>query len=286
MLKTLLALFASLALAAPALAAPPPIEVMVLGTYHFGNPGLDVNNIKIDSVLTPQRQRQLEAVAQALLGFRPTRVMVERESSAPDLAVADYAAFTPARLQTEANEITQIGYRVANLAGLPLVSGIDEQPAAGEPDYFPYDQMQAAAQKFGQQALIDEPQAALRKVLAKFEADQKTSSVAQLLVRVNRDPIYTSMDDYYTWLRIGDRDNQAGADLNAMWYLRNAKIWGKLLSVAKPGDRVLVLFGAGHGYWLRHFASSTPGVVFVDPVPLLEKAAANRRSRVTGMAAR
>lgn len=277
MLKTLLALLASLALATAARAAEPPVEVMVLGTYHFGNPGLDVNNIKVDSVLTPERQRQLEAVAQALLTFRPTRVMVERESTAPDLAVADYAAFTPARLKTDANEITQIGYRVASLARLPLVSGIDEQPGEGEPDYFPYDKLQEAAQKFGQQALIDEPQAALRKVLAKFEADQKTASVADLLLRVNTDPIYTSMDDYYTWLRIGDHDNQAGADLNAMWYLRNAKIWGKLLSVAKPGDRVLVIYGAGHGYWLRHFASATPGVVAVDPVPLLRKAAAKSR---------
>ncbi|GEO01380.1 hypothetical protein NSE01_32120 [Novosphingobium sediminis] len=277
MLKTVLALLASFALTTPALAAEPPVEVMVLGAYHFGNPGLDVNNVKIDSVLTPEKQRQLEAVAQALLTFRPTRVMVERESSAPDLAVADYAAFTPAKLLTEANEITQIAYRVAHLAKLPMVSGIDEQPGEGEPDYFPYDKMQAAAQKFGQQALIDEPQAALRKQLAKFEVDQKTASVAQLLLRVNTDPSYTRMDDYYAWLRIGDHDNQAGADLNAMWYLRNAKIWGKLLSVAKPGDRVLVLFGAGHGYWLRHFASATPGVVAVDPVPLLKKAAAGKR---------
>ncbi len=282
MLKTLLAQFASvalasLALAAPASAAQPPVQVMVLGVYHFGNPGLDVNNVHVDSVLTPDKQRQLDAVAQALLTFRPTRVMVERESGAPDLAVADYAAFTPAKLLTDANEISQIGYRVANLAKLPLVSGIDEQPAAGEPDYFPYDQMQAAAEKFGQQALIEEPQTALRKVLASFEADQKTASVAQLLLRVNTDPIYTRMDDYYAWLRIGDHDNQAGADLNAMWYLRNAKIWGKLLSVAKPGDRVLVIYGAGHGYWLRHFASATPGVVSVDPVPLLKKVAARKR---------
>lgn len=277
MLKTLLALLASLVLAMTARAAEPPVQVMVLGTYHFGNPGLDVNNIKVDSVLTPEKQRQLEAVAQALLSFRPTRVMVERESSAPDLAVADYAAFTPARLKTDANEITQIGYRIASLARLTLVSGIDEQPGEGEPDYFPYDKLQDAAQKFGQQALIDGPQASLRKVLAKFEADQKTASVAELLVRVNTDPIYTRMDDYYTWLRIGDHDNQAGADLNAMWYLRNAKIWGKLLSVAKPGDRVLVIYGAGHGYWLRHFAMATPGVVAVDPLPLLKKAAARKR---------
>lgn len=273
MLKILFAVLVSLALSVPARAAEPPIEVMILGAYHFGNPGLDVNNIKVESVLTSEKQRQLDDVAQALLAFRPTRVMVEMESTATELAVPAYAAFTPARLLTAANEIDQIGFRIAHLAKLPLVSGIDEQPAEGEPDYFPYDKLQDAARKFGQQTLLDGPNAALQRALAKFEADQKTASVAELLLRVNTDPSYSKMDDYYTWLQIGDRSNQAGADLNAMWYLRNAKIWAKLLSVAKPGDRVLVVYGAGHGY----FAAATPGVVFADPVPLLKQAAAKKR---------
>lgn len=42
--------------------------------------------------------------------------------------------------------------------------------------------------------------------------------------------------------------------------------------MAKPGERILVLFGAGHSYWLRHFASSTPGFTSVDPMPYLETA--------------
>ena len=41
----------------------------------------------------------------------------------------------------------------------------------------------------------------------------------------------------------------------------------------KPGDRVLIVFGAGHGYWLRHFASETPGYRNVDVRPYLQKAA-------------
>ncbi len=85
-----------------------------------------------------------------------------------------------------------------------------------------------------------------------------------------------NMDSYYGMLTIGDRDTQAGADLNAAWYLRNAKIFGKLMQVAKPGDRVLVVFGSGHGYWLRHFASQVPGYRSVDVMPYLAKAAKAR----------
>jgi hypothetical protein len=73
-------------------------------------------------------------------------------------------------------------------------------------------------------------------------------------------------------LAVGDKDQQTGADLNAGWYLRNAKIFGKLMHVAKPGDRVLVVYGSGHGFWLRHFASLTPGYRNVDVMPYLAKA--------------
>ena len=54
--------------AAPAAAQvpeTPPIEVMVLGTYHMANPGLDLANVKSDDVLKPQRQKELEAASDA-----------------------------------------------------------------------------------------------------------------------------------------------------------------------------------------------------------------------------
>ncbi len=262
----------ALLFAAPAFAAP-PVEVMVLGAYHFGNPGLDINNVKADSVLTPARQQQLQRVAAALAAFRPTHVMVEMQSEAPDLGVAEFTRFGDAMLASEANEIVQIGYRTARLAGLKTVNGIDERPKAGEPDYFPFDKVQEAAEKFGQTAALDATNVPVKLWLKGFEAAQKTRSVGQLLVMMNTPgtAVY-GMDSYYGILTIGDHDNQAGADLNAAWYLRNAKIFGKLMSLVKPGDRVLVVYGGGHGYWLRHFARETPGFRNVDVLPYLAKA--------------
>lgn len=260
----------------PAMAAAPTVDVMVLGTYHLGNPGLDTNNIRVDSVLTPDKQAQLDAVARALLVFRPTRVMVEMESDAPDLSTKAYARFTTADLATAANEIDQIGFRVAKMAGLGTVEGIDEQTKAGEPDYYPYDVLQQTAARFGQTRTLEDSNAPIKSWLARFERDQKTQTVAQLLIRVNSDPIYTTMASYYSWLPVGDNDAQAGADLNAAWYLRNAKIFGKLMHVARPGDRVLVIYGAGHGFWLRHFAQNVPGYRSIDPVPYLKRARTRR----------
>ncbi len=257
--------------AAPATAAEKPVEVMVLGTYHFGNPGKDVNNQKVDSVLTPSKQAELDAVALALLTFKPTKVMVEMESSAADLALPLYRSFTVDRLKTEANEIDQIGFRIAKMAGHVDVYGIDEQPAEGEPDYFPYSKLQEAEAKFGQVGRIAAANATFKPRFDAFDINQKVQSVGQLLTDVNdAKQIRDERFFYYGVLDIGDTKTQAGADLNAMWYLRNAKIFAKLMHVAKPGDRVLVVYGGGHSYWLRHFAAETPGYTFVDPVPYLK----------------
>ena len=265
-------LLAALLWASPALAAP-PVEVMVLGTYHFANPGRDLNNIKVDSVLTPSRQAELARVAKAIASFRPTHVMVEMQSEAPDLAVAEFARFDDVMLAKDANEIVQIGYRIARDAGLATVNGIDEQPKPGEPDYFPFDKVQEAAAKFGQAAALEATNVPVAEAVKAFDAAQATHSVGELLTQMNTPGTpFTDMSSYYGMLAIGDHDNQAGADLNAAWYLRNAKIFGKLMSIVKPGDRVLVVYGAGHGYWLRHFASETPGFRYVDPRPYLARA--------------
>jgi hypothetical protein len=255
-----------------------PVEVMVLGAYHFGNPGLDVNNMKADSVLTPDRQTELDRLARALLAFRPTKVMVERVSDTADLADSNYARFTVDKLKTESNEISQIGYRVARLAALSAVQAIDEQPKAGEPDYFPFDTLMQTAQKHGQTSVIEQANSRVQSWMKSFEAAQKSESISQLLVRMNdpSSPTY-GMDFYYAVLPVGDNDVQSGADLNAMWYLRNAKIFAKLMRSTKPGDRVIVVYGAGHAFWLSHFARYTPGYRFVDPMPYLKRAGGRAR---------
>ena len=58
-------------------AAPADIEVMVLGTYHMDNPGLDVINARIGDVTTPTRQHELADVADRLARFKPTRIAIE-----------------------------------------------------------------------------------------------------------------------------------------------------------------------------------------------------------------
>lgn len=269
-------MIAAMLCAAPAIAGQPPaapIQVMVVGVYHFDNPGLDLNNLQADDVLAPARQRELENLTTALAAFRPTRIMVEHVAPSTDLLDERYPAFTPGMLASERNETMQIGFRLAWRLGLRQVFAIDEQPGPGEPDYFPFEAVQASAARNGQNAILEAANAPVAAWSREFSQRQRTSSIPALLAEVNAPGFLGGNSFYYRTLPIGDTNDQPGAVMNAMWYLRNAKIFGKLMHAARPGDRIVVIFGSGHNYWLRHFASETPGFRNVDPEPYLRRAA-------------
>jgi len=270
-----LAAMPAAAIAQVAAPAPAPIEVMILGTYHMGNPGRDLANMQADDVTRPDRQAEIQAVTDALATWRPTRILVEVERPAP-FTVDRYRAFRPEDLQTSRNETVQIAYRLARQLGHEDVYGFDEQGGEGEPDYFQWGRLQTWANANGRSRLLEETMAYFQNMVAEEGRAQATHTIAELLIRQN-DPDFTRSGHsrgYYGMLALGDAGNQVGAEFNAYWYMRNAKMFGKVALIARPGDRVLVLVGSGHRYWLNHFAETAPGFAAIDPIPYLRRAAA------------
>jgi hypothetical protein len=102
-----------------------------------------------------------------------------------------------------------------------------------------------------------------------FEERQAGSSMSELLVEANNPHTLADASMYYRLLSLDSGEDQPGAELFGYWTMRNAKIFAKLMDVARPGDRVVVIFGAGHKHWLEQFVANTPGYAVVDPVPYL-----------------
>ena len=255
--------------ATPSVGQAAPVQVMVLGTYHMDNPGQDLVNVKAADVLTPQRQAELAAVAEALAKFKPTVVAIERITAAPGYVDEHYAKFSAADLTRQRDERVQVGYRVARVAGLQTVHGIDEQPSAGEPDYFPFEKVQAAARTHGQEAALGALLEQAGRLVTEFGARQESSTIAELLRDANDERGLADPSLYYALLGLDAGENQPGAELLGYWYMRNAKIAAKLHDVAKPGDRVLVLFGSGHKHWLEQIVRGMPGFEVVDAAAYL-----------------
>jgi hypothetical protein len=245
------------------------VQVMVLGTWHFGGSESDLISAKTDSPLSPQRQRELDEAATALAAFSPTAIVVERVTAAPDYIDPGFAAFTPVDFATKVDERVQVAYRLAAKAGITRVYGIDEQPSEGEPDYFPFGKVMEHAGATGQAD-------AAAKMMAKVQAlvGDETKRLSALPMREAlaeaNSGLMSSADFYYELLKFDAGEAQPGAELNGYWFMRNAKIFAKIVDVAKPGDRIVVVYGAGHKHWLDHLASNTPGIERIDPVDYLK----------------
>lgn len=259
----LFAAIGMLALAvSPVLAADAakPVEVMIVGTYHMGNPGLDVHNVKADDVLTPKRQKEIAEVAASLARFKPTLVAVEQQAKDPnDMRLPRYHDYLKGKLKDSRNEVVQLGFRTAKQAGLSAVYGIDVD---GD---FPFEAVANFAKAHGNTAFLDEMNKVAGEGVKAIEDHLKTSTIGATLRYMN-DPGQIAHDNalYRNMLTIGRGNEQPGAALEAAWYARNFQICARLVQTAKPGDRVIVFYGAGHSFLLRQCVEEMPGYKLIE----------------------
>ncbi|MEM1261326.1 MAG: DUF5694 domain-containing protein [Pseudomonadota bacterium] len=259
----------------PAATKSNTVKVMVIGTYHFQASETDLIAVQPEDVRSPEHQAELQQIADALSTFSPTVIATERVTKAPDYIDEGFVAFDEQQYEISQHERVQLAYRLARTANVNRVYGIDEQPDDNEPDYFPFSDLMAHAQNTGQ---IESLQAMLGTVQGEVEqrmAKMGSMHIAEALLETNNG-FLSSPDFYFKILEYDTGEAQPAATLNGYWFMRNAKIFSKLLDVTEPGDRVIVVFGAGHKYWLELLAEQTPGVELVKPDTYLETALRDR----------
>lgn len=250
-------------------------HIMILGTYHFGNPGLDLNNMEADDVLSERRQVELEVLSETLAMYNPTVIVIEGTAS-PPYDDPSWKTYKDLDLKKHRSEVVQIGYRLASHLGLNMVYAVDEQPMSNEPDYFPYNKVATLAKKQGRMKELERISNS-SVFLQKMEKMQAKSSIPELLAWVNGDQFPDDL--YWNIIRFGEGEVQPGAELAGLWFMRNAKIFNKIDQVSRLGDRILVIFGAGHGHWLREIAKKSDGYMLVPVLPYLHTAADHLRNK-------
>lgn len=249
--------------AVPTLAAATdhPTEVLLVGTYHFSNPGADLNNVKVDDVLMPKRQAEIAAVAAALARFKPTRVAVEWPE---DITNERYAKYLAGTLPASRNEVVQLGFRLAQSMKLTEVNGLDVE---GD---FPFEDVQKWAADHGRGGEIDRLLALGAAETDKLTKLQDSHSVGGILRYLNgAAEIALNHSFYPPMLTMGGGADQPGVKLVSSWYTRNIAICAKLIQTVKPGDRVVVFFGQGHVYLLAQCIREQPGFKLVPSVDFL-----------------
>jgi len=246
------------------------IPVLLIGTYHMSNPGLDRFNLEADDVLAPPRQAEVQRVVESLAEFRPTVVAVE--ASAGPGVNGNYAEWRAGDRPLSANETEQLGFRVAAAAGLERVEGIDFHLSL--PDEL-LGQAVAADSSGGNARRLADLSTYGEEAMRTLADWLSGGSIGEMLYKMNTPAalswVHRPYVDQLLMIRTGNE--HVGASFVAEWYRRNLAIFVNLVETARsPSDRLLVVYGQGHVPILRDLVGQRPEFCVEDPLPYLEAA--------------
>jgi hypothetical protein len=235
------------------------IEVMILGTSHFGNPGQDVINFQFPDVLEPEYQAQIEQVTENLSRFQPTKIALEARPDYKPALDSMYAAYKNGTHSLTRNERQQLGFRLAKQFEHPHVYSIDH---GGE---FPFQAVLEFAEQH-QPGFIEKFQEIREYVETTRNELIQNSTISEILHENNSTEELTLQRHFYALTAaVGNDTTFVGADLVSRWHERNIKIFSSLSQIAEPGDRIIVIFGSGHAPLLRYFVKSDLQMKLIEP---------------------
>lgn len=221
-------------------------QIMVLGTYHMANPGHDIYNMQVDDVRSPKRQQELAQLTDVLVKYQPTKIAIEADPDSKKVPAAfqDYLA---GKHELSQNEIEQIGFRLARQLGHKQLYPVDVD---GD---FPIQRVMNYAKAKDRSAELEKILSSFGQEVAQEDAYLKTHTILETLLYINSPDYVAAGDSFYMQLAtFGESGDYAGPDLLADWYTRNIRIQSNILKlINSPGDRILVVYGAGHLGWLQ-----------------------------------
>lgn len=221
--------------------AQEPAQVMLFGVFHFKDAGKDTVKVEDIDIFAEDSQKYLQKLTRRLAEFKPTVVLLEYNPESEVLMNERYKAYVDGEFELPANEIYQLGFRIAKQAGLASVQSFDHRDLgwAAEP-MFEYAEQHNSPEMNTFNEIIE-------AYTTEEEAARARLGLRELLMRSN-DPEKDrmNMDLYLATNAIGVDDGWSGADATASWWQRNFRMYANIQKVAKPGERIIAIGGSGH----------------------------------------
>ena len=267
--------------------------IMILGSSHLANPGMDTFNYKMDDVLAPKRQQEIEQLVRQLKAFQPTKIAFEQDPSDDTELNANYQEYLKGTYELQRDESDQIGFRLAKQMGHSKVYGVDYWPWPDNHPFFPegFDWDLIDYQKFAkthnQEHLLPPPPTTEGKVVqdesgVTWIEPEKYVSIIDMYIQGNQpEGRSESHQRYIRWIaRVGLGDQYPGANwLAHSWYDRNLKIYVNLTRITESADeRILLIIGEGHVYLVQQFLKESGDYIIENPLKYLEAGAEEKPS--------
>lgn len=215
--------------------------VLVLGMVHFQH---------MEDIREPHRQAEIRELIDRIAEFQPTKICVEQVAERQRELDAEYRQYREEEGELPANEIQQIGFRLAHRLGHERVYATDWMHLDPED----IDRLQKGFEEAErkQPELVRESQEWIEQ---RLQSHFKPGTVLEM-IRQNNDETFNRRDHQYYIryrARMGESPDYVGPFWLRWWYRRNLTIYANVARLAEADDRLLVLYGSGHNYLLKQF---------------------------------
>jgi Family of unknown function (DUF5694) len=257
-------------------------EVLLVGTFHFNNPGFDVAKTKTFDIMSDKAQKELEYISNKIKSYGPEKIFVEWEfdhqaglDTLYDMYLKgeyfDYVAKKyPKKTFYIQNEIIQLAFRIGKKAGLKKIYAIDYQYAGD----FPYDSLMKEVENAKQYSLKQEIENITKTYVDSKNKEFEILSLSQILLNANTTVKRKSdIGGYITQFnRAARKDNFVGAYLNSEWYKRNLFMYAIVQKNIESKDKkAMILAGASHVAMFKEFISLDSKLKAVELSEVLSK---------------
>ncbi|WP_224482813.1 DUF5694 domain-containing protein [Robertkochia aurantiaca] len=229
-------------------------ELLILGTFHFKDAGLDSYKPQFDiDIFSEQRQKELNEVLQDLSAWAPTKIAVEIDASRQPYLDSLYQAYLNGNFELKANEIFQIAFRLGKIMGHDKLYAVDAGARGYEkesdPDYAKKKiaafRAEASPEQITYETRLDSAFYDLYALEDKWKATTDLKTIFRYKNSEKR--LSIGHGHYLTgYFKMGGEQDYFGPDAGIWWYNRNLRIFHNLLKLKEPGDRVFLLIGSGH----------------------------------------
>jgi hypothetical protein len=246
-------------------------NTMVLGVFHFDNPGLDSYKRKFSfDILEDKRQKELDTLLEKMAEYNPTKILIESNRIKSDSIINDrYSKYLKGTfdIDDKSNEVYQIAFKLAKKLGHKKVYASDASADwfGVELDWDNYDE-DAYLKKLGQ---FEKTKRYDYESFYQLDDSLKTvQSLTQHFISIN--DLENRLKDHQAYLTetilIGAGDNYLGADSVAKWYRRNLRIFANAYDLTDfdQEERLLLIYGSGHVWQLSQLFTDSPDYNYVE----------------------
>lgn len=260
--------------------------VMILGSGFFTNPGINRFNYRMDDVLAPERQREMEQLISQIKAFNPTKIAVYADDSYDAELNANYQGYLEGTYKLTRRLHDQIGFRLAKqmehsklycVADWPEHRPIFDQIDRSLLDY------DALAEAHNQEHLLPSISSSDEKIRQSADGTlwverEEYEPLIDMYIRINEpERIRADHQSYLRTARIGLKDQYPGANWVAhWWYAHNLKNFVNLTRITEStDDRILLIIGAGHVFLIQQFLENSGDYIVENPLQYLNPVATN-----------